>query len=89
MFPSLDPAKNPALMVVKARERIGKRWEEESESLGRGSFTGRTLISAKEITEVLKLRDQKGMDNGEIEKQLRLKSGLVATLGTSGMVANV
>jgi len=89
MFPSLDPAKNPALMVIQARERIEKRWEEESEGLGRGSFAGRTLISAKEITEVLKLRDQKGMDSGEIEKQLRLKSGLVATLGASGMVANV
>jgi len=89
MFPSADPAKNPALMVVQARERIGKQWEEERESLGRGSFAGRTLISAKEITEVLKLRDQKGMDSGEIEKQLRLKGGLVARLGASDVVANV
>jgi hypothetical protein len=74
-------------VIVQARERIGKLWEEENESLGRASFQGRTLISAAQIREVLSMRES-GMESGEIERRLQLRAGLVKRLGVGSMVAN-
>ena len=72
---------------MQTRERIGKAWEEESESLGRGSFQGRTMISAAQIREVVSMRES-GMEAGEIERRLRLREGLVKRLGVGSVVAN-
>jgi hypothetical protein len=87
IFPTRFSATNPALLMVEARERIGRLWEEESESLGRGSFQGRTLISAGQIREVLNMRES-GMESGDIERRLRLRAGLVKRLGVGSVVAN-
>jgi hypothetical protein len=87
IFPGTSPATNPALLIVEARERIGRLWEDESESLGRGSFQGRTLISASQIREVLSMKEN-GMESGEIEKRLRLRAGLIKRLGAGSVVAN-
>lgn len=89
IFPSNAPGANPSLMIVKARERINQQYEDEMEGLGRPSFTGRTLVSAKDITEALKMRDQGGISSEEIEKQLRLKPGILSRLGKPGVFANV
>lgn len=78
---------NPAIVIVNARERIGKIWEEERDALGKGSFSGRTMLSAGELAEVLQLRDE-GMVDGDIEKKMRLSRGLVGRLGVRGVVAN-
>ena len=78
---------NPALRIVDARQRIAKQWEEESESLGRASFQGRTLVGAPLIREVLGMREI-GMESGEIEKRLRLRGGIVKRLGAGSVVAN-
>jgi hypothetical protein len=86
IFPSTS-ATNPAVLVVQARERIGKLWEEESESLGKGSFQGRTLINAGQIREVLSMRES-GMQSGDIERRLRLRAGLVKRLGVGSVVEN-
>lgn len=88
IFPSSSPSANPAIAIVEARERIAKRFEEESESLGRGSFQGRTLITAREIKEALRLRDEGGKSAGEVEKQMRLKPGIISQLGPPGVVGN-
>jgi hypothetical protein len=79
---------NPAIVVVNARERIGKVWEEERDSLGRGSFAGRTMLSAGELAEIIQMRDD-GIVDGEIEKKMRLSEGLVGRLGVRGVVTNV
>ena len=79
---------NPAIVVVNARERIGKAWEEERDALGRGSFAGRTMLNAGELAEVIRLRDE-GIVDGEIEQRMRLNTGLVGRLGIRGVVANV
>src|SRR2546423_1868223 len=57
ILPGTSASTNPALLIVQTRERIGKAWEEESESLGRGSFQGRTMISAAQIREVVSMRE--------------------------------
>jgi hypothetical protein len=88
IFPSNSPSTNPAIAIVYARERIAKRFEQESESLGRGSFQGRTLLSAKDIKDALRLRDEGGQSDGEVEKQMRLQSGILSKLGPRGVVGN-
>jgi hypothetical protein len=88
IFPSQSPHTNPAVAIVQARERIAKRFDQETDNLGRGSFQGRTLLSAKEIREALRLRDEAGKSVDEIEKQLRLSSGILNKLGTRSMTAN-
>lgn len=89
IFPSNSPKTNPSLRIVEARERINQQFDEEAEGLGRASFTGRTLMSAKDIREALRMRDQGGMSTEEIEKQLRLKSGILSRLGRPGVFGNV
>jgi hypothetical protein len=74
-------------LVVEARERINKLWEEENASLGKGSFQGRTMISAAQIREVLTMKES-GMESGEIERRMRLRAGLVKRLGVGSLVAN-
>ena len=81
-------ANNPALQIVAARERLARQWATEQEGIGRKGFEGRTLLSAKEIKEVLAMRDQGGMEDGDIEKRMRLKPGVMGKLGR-GVVANV
>lgn len=78
---------NPAIVVVQARERIGKVWQAERDALGRGSFAGRTLLGAGEIADVIRMRDE-GSKGEEIEKKMRLNKGLVEKLGVRGVVAN-
>ena len=87
IFPSTSAATNPAVLVIEARERINKLWEEENESLGKGSFQGRTMISAAQIREVLSMKES-GMESGEIERRMKLRAGLVKGLGVDSVVAN-
>lgn len=75
------------MLVVEARERINKLWEAENESVGRGSFQGRTMISAAQIRDVLSMKES-GMESGEIERRMRLRAGLVKRLGVGSVVAN-
>ena len=86
IFPSAT--NNPALLLVRARERIGKQWEMESDNRGRASFVGRTLMSAKDIREALVLRDEGGKTSQEVEKQMGLKPGVLDQFVAKGIVAN-
>ena len=88
VFPSSSPATNPAIAIVLARDRIAKRFEQETESMGRSTFQGRTLINAKEIKDALRLRDDAGQSPQDIEKQMRLSSGILSKLGPQGVVGN-
>ena len=88
VFPSASAVTNPAIAIVQARERISKLFEQESEGLGRGSFQGRTLLTAREIKEALRLRDEGGKSAREVEKQMRLKNGIISSLGPPGIVGN-
>ena len=45
-------------MVVRARERIARIWEEESERVGRKGFEGRTLLGAKDVREIVGARER-------------------------------
>lgn len=87
IFPS--NMNNPALLLVQARQRITRQWESELENQGRPSFPGRTLVNAKDIKEALILRDEAGKDSRQVEKQMRLKPGILDQLVTKGVVANV
>lgn len=89
IFPSASPSKNPGLMIVQARERITQKYEQELEGLGRPTFPGRTLLSAKDIKEMLRMRDQAGVSAEDIEKQMRLKPGILEQLAKPGVYANV
>ncbi|KAJ9655012.1 hypothetical protein H2198_006057 [Neophaeococcomyces mojaviensis] len=89
IFPSSSPSKNPSLMIVQARQRIGQQFDQEMDGMGRASFAGRTLISAKDIKEALRLRDQAGLPTQEIEKQMRLQPGILSRLARPGIYANV
>ena len=87
IFPSQKD--NPAVMLVQARRRIARQVEEELEDQGRPSFKGRTLVSAQEIRQALSLRDEGGKDAQEVEKQMRMRPGILEQLVGKGVVANV
>jgi hypothetical protein len=80
---------NPAMMLVQARQRLAKQWESEMEGQGRPSFAGRTLLSAQEIRQALTSRDEAGKSSQQVEKELKLKPGILDRLVAKGLVANV
>ncbi|KIW12308.1 hypothetical protein PV08_09585 [Exophiala spinifera] len=86
LFPSTQ--NNPAVILTQARQRINKQWEFEGENGGRPSFPGRTLLNSKEIKEALRMRDEVGKTSQEVEKQMKLKPGVLDQLVAKGMVAN-
>ena len=86
IFP--DPSQNPALQVLTARERLQQEAEAEFSRVRLGG-EGRRFLDVSTIREVLVLRDDKGMGEEEIEKQLGLKKGVVACLGGPRVVGNV
>ncbi|KAJ5675512.1 hypothetical protein N7462_008409 [Penicillium macrosclerotiorum] len=84
IFPT---ASNPALLVVNARQRINKAAQEELEQLGSGEFAGRQFLDAFSIQQALTMRDRQGMPRREIERLMRLKSGVMDRLGKDGLVS--
>ncbi|RMZ75753.1 hypothetical protein DV737_g5161, partial [Chaetothyriales sp. CBS 132003] len=89
VFPSRSAATNPAIAIVNARDRIARRFEEESEDFGSNTFAGRTLLSASEIRQVLGAKDQARWGDSMIEKQYHLKRGVLAEILSGGAVKNV
>ncbi|ETI26925.1 hypothetical protein G647_10024 [Cladophialophora carrionii CBS 160.54] len=89
--PNIFPSQpnNPAVLLVQARQRILRQWESELEDQGRPSFAGRTLMSAQEIRQALTSRDDAGKSPGDVERQMRLKPGVLDQLVAKGVVANV
>ncbi len=78
VFPT---ASNPALLVVTARQRATREAEAETEDVGRGGFSGRRYLDALTIRQALAMRDRQGLPEGEIERALRLKQGVVGRIG--------
>lgn len=57
--------------------------------MGRSGFQGREYLDALTIRQVLAMRDRQGLSAEEIERLLRLKSGVVGRLGGKGVVADI
>ncbi|KAI9682114.1 MAG: hypothetical protein M1817_000168 [Caeruleum heppii] len=87
IFP--DPATNPAIKVVQARDRLAGEAERETIEAGRRGHEGRRFLDVVLIRQILMLRDHKGVEAGEIERRLGLKRGVVGRLGQQGVVADV
>ncbi|KAA6407461.1 MAG: hypothetical protein FRX48_08704 [Lasallia pustulata] len=86
IFP--DPARNPAILVLTARERLAQEAEEEFSRVGRKGHTERRFLDVATIRQVLMLRDEKGVEGGEIERRLGLRRGVVGKLGAKGVVGD-
>jgi hypothetical protein len=70
---------NPAIAIVQARERLTRRYEAETEALGRKGFEGRTLLSARDLKDALAMR-QAGNSEEEVERSMRLRKGFLTGL---------
>ena len=57
--------------------------------MGRKGFSGRRFLDVVTIRQILVMRDEKGVGNGEIERTLGLEDGTVRRLGGKGVVADV
>jgi hypothetical protein len=85
-FPS--PALNPAIQVIDARSRLEQAAEDDFGQMGRKGYPGKEFLDVVLIRQALMLRDDKGLDDKEIEKRLELKSGVMARLGRKGIVGD-
>ncbi|PYH47321.1 uncharacterized protein BP01DRAFT_421656 [Aspergillus saccharolyticus JOP 1030-1] len=83
------PAANPALLTVTARQQITQAAEAETDAMGRRDFAGREFLDAFTIRQVLAMRDRQGLPAREIERVMRLKSGVVERLGPKGVVGEL
>jgi len=78
-----DPRDNPALRVLKARQRIQTEGEEELTQIGRRSFQGRKYVDAGTIQLAL-MRRQRGEPDSRIEESLGLEPRRLRALGIPG-----
>ncbi|PMD17141.1 hypothetical protein NA56DRAFT_280694 [Hyaloscypha hepaticicola] len=77
---------NPAVSLLTARYRLAEEAEREFANLGKASAGGRQFLDVITIRKVLEMRDEKGLQEGEIERRLELRKGVVGRLGRGGVV---
>ncbi|KAI0849637.1 hypothetical protein F5Y00DRAFT_55431 [Daldinia vernicosa] len=78
IYPS--PAQNPTLSALSARQRLEERATLEFEDVRRG----REFLDVGTLKQALALRER-GTPAADIERRLRLKSGVVERLGPRGV----
>lgn len=81
-YPS--PAQNPTLGALEARQRLQERADLEFERPGRG----REFLDVGTLKQALMMQ-ARGVPAPDIEKRLRLKSGVVERLGPRGVTLPV
>lgn len=84
-----DESQNPALLVLKARERLQQEAEAEFAKTSRSDGVGKKFLDVGTIRKVLVMRDEKGKSETDIEKSLGLAGGVVRALGQKGVVGDV
>lgn len=72
--------------MLAARGRIEAAVEAEKAEQGVRGFAGRTYMDVGMVKRVLEMRDLKGLGEGEIERTLGLREGMVGRLGRRGVV---
>ncbi|OTB04500.1 hypothetical protein M426DRAFT_155455 [Hypoxylon sp. CI-4A] len=78
-FPS--PAQNPTLGALEARQQLQDRAEREFENIGQG----KEFLDVGTLKQILVMQGR-GTPAADIEKRLRLKSGVVGRLGPRGVI---
>ncbi|KAI9838498.1 MAG: hypothetical protein M1837_002456 [Sclerophora amabilis] len=76
-----DPATNPAVRLLHARERLADEADREFAEVSKRGHVGRRFLDVVTLRQVLMLRDEKAVPEPEIERILGLKSGVVGRLG--------
>tara|TARA_R110002060_G_scaffold52265_1_gene63201 strand:- start:162 stop:509 length:348 start_codon:yes stop_codon:yes gene_type:complete len=78
---------NPAVSLLTARYRLAGEAENEFARTGKSTAAeGRQFLDVLTLRQILVLRDEKGVEAGEIERSLGLKKGVVERLGRRGVV---
>jgi len=71
--------------LLTARYRLAAEAEQEFENTGRKGSEGRQFLDVGTLRQVLVMRGE-GRPEGDIEKQLELRRGVVGRLGRVGVV---
>ena len=74
------------MSLLTARYRLAEEAELEFSNIGRKGSEGRQFLDVVTIRQILVLRDEKGLGEGEIERRLGLRKGVVGRLGRKGLV---
>jgi hypothetical protein len=82
-------SQNPALLLLKARERLQQEAEAEFAKTSRSDAEGKRFLDVNTLRQVLVMRDDKRMGERDIEKTLGLAGGVVRALGQKGIVGDV
>lgn len=84
IFP--NPAQNPAIQVLTARENLANEAEAEFSRVRYEGGGGRRFLDVMTIRQILMFRDEKRMGNADIESKLGLAAGTVGRLGDQGVI---
>ncbi|KAK3329512.1 hypothetical protein B0H66DRAFT_526897 [Apodospora peruviana] len=85
--PQFPPAsQNITLGVLEARRQLEQRAQQEFENMGKSGYQGREFLDIATIRNILVLREGRESP-AAIEARLRLKPGVVARLGPSGILS--
>ena len=83
-----DRATNPAVRILQQRSELARRAEAEFEAAARTNSDGREFLDVVILRQILMLRDERGLEEEEIEGKLGLKAGVVRRLGSKGIVGH-
>lgn len=84
MYP--DARANPAIATLAARERIAGAVEREKLARGRPGWAGRRFVDVQSVRRALAMRDERGMSEAEVEREMGLREGTMARWGGRGVV---
>ena len=74
---------------MRARTRLQQEAEAEFAKTSRSGGGKRSFLDVNTIRQILVMRDEKGMGEGDIEENLGLARGVVKALGQKGIVGDV
>jgi hypothetical protein len=86
---STNPAQNPAITLLRARDSLAQKAEREFLEAGKRGHSGREFLDVVQIRQLLMLRDDKKLGSADIEKRMGLKKGVVDRLGSQGIVGGL
>lgn len=84
---STSPKANVTLSALEARRRMQHKAEVEFEAMGTNSGKGRSFVDMRTLIDAIHLLDC-GVPQADIERRLRLKTGLLDKLGRPGILSH-
>ncbi|KAG9256158.1 uncharacterized protein F5Z01DRAFT_651265 [Emericellopsis atlantica] len=82
-----DGRQNPTLTALDVRQRLQQEADEQAVLLGGGNTAERRFVDMRAIVDAMRMLNR-GMNQNQVEKRLRMQTGALARLGGPNIVSH-